>query len=196
MQKAIYNFMRICTTHLPVEAPIYEFGAYRVQTVPEEDLRPLFEGREYIGSDMRKGPGVDVVLDLHDLDLADESAACVICLDTLEHVEYPRRALAEMHRVLRPDGIAIISSVFDFPIHNYPSDYWRFTPEAFRSLLQDFAHSEVFSFGRSEVAPQCITGVGFKGATPQLDGFLRECGNWEKWTSAVLQKMTESREQD
>ncbi len=61
--------MRICAKHLPIREPLYEFGAYRVQGTPEEDLRPLFEGMEYIGSDMREGPGVDQVLDLHDIDL-------------------------------------------------------------------------------------------------------------------------------
>ena len=37
------------------------------------------------------------------------------------HVEYPRRAMAEIHRILKDDGIVIISSVMNFPIHAYPT---------------------------------------------------------------------------
>jgi SAM-dependent methyltransferase len=188
--------MRICAKHLPIREPLYEFGAYRVQGTPEEDLRPLFEGMEYVGSDMREGPGVDRVLDLHDIDLPDASAACVICLDTLEHVEYPRKALAELYRILRSDGIAIISSVFEFPIHNYPNDYWRFTPEGFRSLLREFQHNEIFSFGATEFTPRSIVGVGFKAAPADLCGFREDCDNWAKWHSAIIREMLKTRQQD
>jgi SAM-dependent methyltransferase len=194
MQQSIRNFTRLCAKHLPIKGPIYEFGAYRVENVPEENLRPLFPGIEYIGSDMRDGPGVDQILDLHNIDLPDDMAECVLCLDTLEHVEYPRHALAEINRILSPGGIAIISSVFEFPIHNHPNDYWRFTPEGFRSLLQDFRHSEIFSFGRSEVSPQCVVGVGFKSEPPDLEGFLENSHNWEKWNSAILEEMIKSRQ--
>ncbi len=193
MQKSVHHFMRICASLLPIDEPIYEFGALRVQGMPEEDLRPLFPGKTYIGTDMRQGPGVDQVLDLHDIDLPDASVASVICLDTLEHVEYPRRALAEIHRVLRSDGIAIISSVFEFPIHNHPSDFWRFTPEGFRSLLKAFNHSEVFSFGATDVTPRSVTGVGFKGAVPDLATFREECDKWERWNSAIIREMLRTR---
>ncbi len=193
MQKSVHHFMRICAAHLPLQEPIYEFGALRVQGMPEEDLRPLFPGKTYVGSDMREGPGVDRVLDLHDIDLPDASVACAICLDTLEHVEYPRRALSEIYRILAPTGIAIISSVFEFPIHNYPSDYWRFTPEGFRSLLKAFGHSEVFSFGATDVTPRSVTGVGFKGDAPDLAVFRQECGKWERWNSAIIREMLKTR---
>lgn len=108
-------------------------------------VRDLFpkKGLEYVGCDMRAGPGVDSVQNLHGLDIPDNTVGTIICLDTLEHVEYPRKALAEMHRVLKPNGVLVMSSVFNFPIHGYPNDYWRFTPEAFKSLLKDFSHQRV-----------------------------------------------------
>jgi ubiquinone/menaquinone biosynthesis C-methylase UbiE len=83
---------------------------------------------------MRDGPGVDKLLNLHDIDLPSESVGTILCFDTLEHVEYPHRALEQIYRILKPDGIAVVSSVMDFPIHDYPYDYWRFTPEAFKSI--------------------------------------------------------------
>jgi hypothetical protein len=43
-----------------------------------------------------------------------------------------------VRRVLRPDGVLLVSCPVYFHIHSYPSDYWRFTPEALDVLLQDY----------------------------------------------------------
>ena len=135
MRQTIKDLVSIVVSTLPIKEPIYEFGSLQVSGQEGfADLRPLFPGKEYVGVDMRQGIGVDQILNLHKINLPQESVGTVICLDTLEHVEYPHRALEEIHRVLKPDGIAIISSVMYFPIHDHPDDYWRFTPEAFRSF--------------------------------------------------------------
>jgi SAM-dependent methyltransferase len=93
-------------------------------------------------------------------------------------VEYPHRALEEIHRVLQPDGIVVISSVMNFPIHDYPCDYWRFTPEAFRSILKPFAGCFV-GFAGKEDFPHTVVGVGFKGAIPDLSEFNRRYAEWQ-----------------
>jgi hypothetical protein len=111
---------------------------------------------------MRLGPGVDKILDLHRLDLADESIGTAILMDTLEHVEYPHLAVKEVFRVLQPGGLIVMSSVMNFPIHDYPYDYWRFTPTAFQSLLKDFATSWVEIVG-AESFPHTVVGIGLKG---------------------------------
>lgn len=164
MRESIKQFVSICAETLPIRGPIYEFGSMQVEgQVGWADLRPLFDGIEYVGADYREGPGVDVVLDLHEIDLGPEIAGTVMALDTLEHVEYPHIAMSELHRILRPGGIAIVSSVMNFPIHDYPYDFWRFTPAAFSSLLKDFEESIVESVGREDF-PQTVVGIGFKSA--------------------------------
>lgn len=111
-----------------------------------------------------------MILNLHDVNLPDVTAGTVLCLDTLEHVEYPHKAMQEVHRILKPEGIAVITSVMDFPIHDYPYDYWRFTPEAFRSLLKPFAHAWVGHVGVKKF-PHTVVGIGFKENLPPLAGF-------------------------
>ena len=179
MRATIKDFVSIVALTLPIKAPIYEFGALQVPWQEGfADLRPLFPGKEYIGADMREGPGVDKILDLHHIDLPAECVGTVLCLETLEHVEYPHRALEEIHRVLEPDGIAVISSLMDFPIHDHPHDYWRFTPEAFRSLLKPFADSFIGYVGW-EGFPHTVVGVGFKGSRPQLLEFEKRYQQWK-----------------
>jgi ubiquinone/menaquinone biosynthesis C-methylase UbiE len=140
---------------------------------------------------MREGPGVDRVLDLHALDLPDGTAGTVVCVDTLEHVEHPRTAVEEMHRILAPGGLLILSSVFDFPIHGYPNDFWRFTPEGFRSLLVPFAASLVSSYGRSDVSPQNVIGVGFKDKGQIPTEFERAITQWSNWYSGICRQLSQ-----
>jgi SAM-dependent methyltransferase len=180
MRQNIKNFAEIVSATLPVVEPIYEFGSLQVpEQIGFSDLRPLFPRKDYVGCDMREGLGVDKILDLHAIDLPSGSVGAVLCFDTLEHVEYPHKALEEIHRILKPDGMVVISSVMDFPIHDYPHDYWRFTPEAFKSILKPFCGSFV-GFQGNEDFPHTIVGVGFRGATPPLAEFSEEYGRWRK----------------
>ena len=180
MRRSIRDFVSIVATCLPIYEPIYEFGSLQVPgQLRFADIRPLFPGKDYVGCDIRHGPGVDKILDLHSIDLPPESAGTVLCLETLEHVEYPREAINQIHRILKPDGIAVISSVMYFPVHGHPCDYWRFTPEAFRSLLKPFSESFVGHAGNCAF-PDPVVGIGFKGETPSLSKFKSEYSRWQK----------------
>lgn len=180
MRQVVKDFAAIVSGLLPIEEPVYEFGALRVAGQEEfADLRPLFAGKEYVGADMREGLGVDKVLDLHTIDLPDASVGTVLCLETLEHVEYPHTAMREIHRILKPNGIAVISSVMLFRIHAYPYDYWRFTPEAFRSLLKPFTSAFV-GYAGEENFPHTVVGVGFKGNGPILAEFEEKYRTWQR----------------
>ena len=70
MRAVIREFVALCTSSLTIPSPVYEFGALQVPGQEGfADLRPLFAGREYVGTDVCEGPGVDALLDLHQLDL-------------------------------------------------------------------------------------------------------------------------------
>jgi cephalosporin hydroxylase len=81
--------------------------------------------------------------------------------DTLEHVLDPIRGMREIHRCLTEEGIAIFTSVMDFPIHAYPNDYWRFTPEAFRALAEPFPIKAIFYGGPARL-PHTVCGIAAK----------------------------------
>jgi len=182
MRESIKQFVNICAKSLPIIEPIYEFGSLQVPGQEGfADLRPIFPDMEYVGCDMREGVGVDRLLNLHHIDLPDESVGTVLCLDTLEHVEYPRRGMEEIRRILKSDGLVVISSVMNFPIHDYPNDYWRFTPEAFNSLLQYF-NIYYSDFAGDEQFPHTVIGVAFKGDMPEeiLENFQLEIKIWKE----------------
>jgi SAM-dependent methyltransferase len=189
MRPHLRRFVRVCRDTLSLHEPIYEFGSLQVQGDDElENLRTIFPAADYVGSDMRPGAGVDVVLDLHQLDLPDETVGTALCIDTLEHVEYPRQAVREMHRVLRKDGILVMSSVMNFPIHGYPNDYWRFTPAGFHSLLNIFDSCFVGHTG-PDAFPHSIVGIGFKGVSVSLEAFTPAFQAWQHRCNATIKKL-------
>ena len=162
MRKSIKEFVKIVAENLPISEPIVEFGSLQVPGQEGfADLRPFFPTMEYMGCDMREGIGVDRVLDLHNIDLPSESVGTVLIMDTLEHIAYPVRALEEVFRILKSDGLVIISSHMNFPIHGFPNDYWRFTPEGFRVLLKPFSFCFV-EYAGIEVFPHTVVGIASK----------------------------------
>ena len=59
MRELIRDFVALACNTLPLNGPIYEFGAFLVPGQEQlADLRPLFPGKPYVGADMREGPGV------------------------------------------------------------------------------------------------------------------------------------------
>lgn len=161
-QQVIRRFVADLIDQVEMPEPVVEFGSMQVEAEQDGDLRPLFGSRQFIGSDMRPGPGVDRVEDLRSLSFEDGEIGTTICLDTLEHCEDPPQACRELHRVTAHGGICVISSVMLFGIHGYPNDYFRFTPEGFRSMLSGFDSVDVAGIGDPAI-PFQVVGVGLKG---------------------------------
>ncbi len=167
-QPLIRSFVAELASALELPGPVVEFGALQVEADQDGDLRPLFGGREFVGTDFREGPGVDRVEDLRRLTFQDGSVGTALCLDTLEHCEDPPQACRELARVTRHEGgVCVLSSVMLFGIHGYPSDYFRFTPEGFRALLAGFDSAWVAGVGHPDIPTQ-VLGVGVHGRALDL----------------------------
>lgn len=64
----------------------------------------------------------------------------VVADQVLEHVEgSPEAAIEECRRVLKPGGLVVQTTCFMVPRHAYPSDFWRFTPDALALLCRNFS---------------------------------------------------------
>jgi SAM-dependent methyltransferase len=166
MRGNIREFVRVVAETVEILEPVVEIGSLQLPELEGQvyatDLRPLFDGKSYIGCDTQEGPGVDRIEDVHHLSFANGSVGTVLMLETLEHVENPLLAMRETLRVLKPRGLAIISSVMDYPVHECPADYWRFTPQGFDLLLRSFAPRRVYVQGHPDF-PHSLVGIGKKG---------------------------------
>lgn len=76
--------------------------------------------------------------DIQRLDMVrDESYDSAICIEVLEHLPEPGRAIATIQRILKPGGVAVISVPHLSRLHDLPHDYFRFTEYGLRYLLAE-----------------------------------------------------------
>lgn len=92
---------------------------------------------------------LDYVASLHALPLADNSFDAVLCTQVLEHLALPRESVAELYRVLKPEGRLFLTAPMSHGEHQTPYDYFRFTSFGLRRLCEDagFTEVEVEPFG-------------------------------------------------
>jgi len=164
--------------------PVLEIGSRQVQAGGVGDLRSLFPGREYLGCDMIDGPGVDRVERLEALSFDDGWAGTVLCLNVFEHAWEFRRGAAEIRRVTAPGGLALVTTVFEFHVHAYPEDYWRFTPRALERLFEGFP-SVLFGWQGHPKTPRLVFTLGLNAERQDLQGLA------DTWRRETLRRWTE-----
>lgn len=108
-----------------------------------------------------------IVADLSDAHaIPDDTYDCVILTQTLHYVFDMRAAVAELHRILRPNGVALItvpgiSQISTWDMERW-GDRWRLTDLALRELLQTcFAAGDidVDTFGNAASAVAFLEGI-------------------------------------
>lgn len=88
-------------------------GARVLHFSPEYFLAPYFSGADrYLTADM-SAPGADIRTDITRMGIGDAAFDVVMCNHVLEHVDDDRAAIAEIHRVLAPGGLALITVPLD-----------------------------------------------------------------------------------
>jgi SAM-dependent methyltransferase len=113
-------------------------------------------------------------MDAHNLSFPDSSIGTIIIVETLEHIENPIKVMEEIYRVLKNEGLAIMTSSMNFDIHNYPSDYWRFTPQGFLLLLKKF-DTRIIGFQGNPLNPHTVFGIGIKRSFIDIETFQKFC---------------------
>jgi len=162
MRQSVIKWLKEKEAKYNLQGPILEVGSFIVSGHGHHaDLRPLFPGREYLGTDMREGRGVDQVCNVEALPFKDDTFPSAISCDTFEHVKHPWVGIEEMRRVLKPGGILLFTVPFFFPIHDHPHDYWRYTPDGCRVLLENFSKVIVGQEPQG-VKPGLVHAVAFK----------------------------------
>jgi SAM-dependent methyltransferase len=135
--------LQFCLSVLPAESiqqkSVLEVGALDVNGSvrgPIKDRGPS----QYVGIDIKAGPGVDMVCDGGALldRFGPESFDVVIATEVLEHVRDWRAVVHNMKGVLRPGGVIVVTTRSPgFPFHGFPFDYWRYRVADMRQIFGD-----------------------------------------------------------
>ena len=103
--------------------------------------RALVPATRYVGLDVdtpvTRALGVaDEYYDGGRFPFPDATFDGVLCSQVLEHVFTPERFLAEIRRVLRPDGRLVLTVPFVWDEHEQPYDFARYSSFGLRALLE------------------------------------------------------------
>jgi SAM-dependent methyltransferase len=95
-----------------------------------------------ISTDIAITSETNYAVDAHSLPFADSSFDAVVAQAVLEHVADPNRCVAEIHRVLRTEGLVFAETPFMQQVHLGKYDFTRFTHLGHRRLFRMFSEIE------------------------------------------------------
>lgn len=94
---------------------------------------------ELVGTDIYASPYTKILADGHRLPFLNECFDGVWIQAVLEHVLDPPCVVAEIHRVLKPDGLVFADTPFMQQVHEGAYDFTRYTLSGHRWLFRNFA---------------------------------------------------------
>ncbi|MDB4978584.1 MAG: Methyltransferase type 11 [Candidatus Peribacteria bacterium] len=118
-----------------IHGDVLDFGAGKGKQ--KQFILKQTKAKSYTALDITPHENIDIVGDVLDPPLDDESFDTIISNQVIEHVRKPWMMVHHIARILRPKGTVIITAPFFVPYHAHPHDYFRFTEEGLKSLCED-----------------------------------------------------------
>ena len=156
-------------------------GAKKIIGIDLDPKAITFANNNYSNKNIQYRSG-----DAETIRLPDSSIDIVVSFETIEHVPNPKKMVQTVQKVLKQDGIFIVStpniqtSFMDNPFH-----LKEFTPKELRDLLQNF--SSIQWYGQRKVHTLLIT--LYKKLYPILPKKLRSFLKFRPWEHYTIQKI-------
>jgi len=129
---------------------VYDVGGGHPFQKHMSKYKSWFEKCTYKTVDVNPSDKPDIVGDIHNLPIKSESADGILCMSVLEHIEDPKKAVSEMHRILKKDGILLGWVPAIYPYHArkgvYPDNY-RYFDDGLQVLFSNFRNVELHKTG-------------------------------------------------
>jgi SAM-dependent methyltransferase len=148
-RRTILDFVMRAARSLPPGARIADVGA------GDAPYRELFTRFDYVTIDWEQSvhedaKAVDIVARADSIPEPDASFDAVLLTQVLEHVPDPAAVLAELRRILRPGGALYLTAPLVWELHELPHDYYRYTSEGLRHLLDRTDFDEILIEPRND----------------------------------------------
>lgn len=108
----------------------------------QKPYESLFSSSQYVGLEIdtpenRQNKKADFFYDGADFPFQDDEFDSVVANEVFEHVFNPNEFLNEIRRVLRTDGILLMTVPFCWDEHEQPNDFARYSSFGLKAILQD-----------------------------------------------------------
>jgi hypothetical protein len=138
MDTARFRFFRLLAEMASPE--VMELGTKQQHDRPTShrlELQEYIPALRHVGVDLEPGIDVDVVADVHNISKHFRAGRFdgFVAAAVFEHLQIPWLAAIELNKVTRLGGIGYVQTHQSFPLHYYPSDYWRFSLEGLAVLF-------------------------------------------------------------
>lgn len=98
---------------------------------------------QYFSTDFEDEFLADYRYDITQIPLKNEYFDLIICYHILEHIENDKKAMEELHRILKPDGVCLIQT--PFKDGNIYEDFSKKTPEERLKAFGQEDHVRIYS---------------------------------------------------
>lgn len=125
---------------------IIEIGSHNVNGSLKNTIikyKPI----QYIGIDLIKGKGVDLVCNIYDINkkFRKNYFDFVLCTEVLEHVRKWKEAIKSINSILSINGIMLLSTRSrGCKYHGYPYDYWRYEIFDIENIFTNYKILELY----------------------------------------------------
>ena len=108
-------------------------------------LKPLYKGAKerYRTADL-ESPLADLHFDIQQIPIEDNQVEVVICNHLMEHIEDDRRAMRELHRILRPGGWGVLLSPVELDRSTTYEDDSITDPEERTRIFGQYDHRRIY----------------------------------------------------
>jgi SAM-dependent methyltransferase len=120
----------------------------------------IFENsKTFLQTDINKNYGHKYLDITEDLDIEDKFDL-VLCTNVLEHVYETKKAIKNLKSLMKDGGQLLVSVPFIYPLHDEPSDFWRFTEHALKKLFSEYKILKIKTTGLRQFPTQYILLLG------------------------------------
>jgi len=174
------NFIKTLTnlyrTKLKPNMKILDLMSSWVSHLPDEIKFSHIEGHGMNEEELQKNPKLDhyFIQNLNknpQFPLADQEFDAVLIAVSIQYLQYPEAILSEIHRILKPDGIVIIS-FSNRMFYQKAITAWRDNNEETRVKLVEYYLKSIEGFSQPEIIikpsnlPSFLQMLGISGTDP------------------------------
>ena len=102
------------------------------------DISPIIKGKLF-NQDIPHGihnKGIHIYSPIDRIPVKAKTFDTIFCNAVLEHVKNPHEVVEEFHRVLKDEGHIYVAVPFMQPEHLDPTDFWRFTADGLKRIVE------------------------------------------------------------